>query len=203
MNKILKKLILLLIVVVTVVGIFTVPIVKRGYDLYTEAVEKTPIETKVQEIKTSAGYTPYNEISPVFIEKLISEEDRRFFSHSGFDIISFTRAVFANIYTGRISQGGSTLTQQLAKNMYFSFDKHYERKIAELLVAWKLEKMYSKEEILAMYCSLAYFGQNCYGVKRASGYYYNIRPIGLNEYQSDQLVQTLKAPSVYNPSTMN
>ncbi|MBQ3008084.1 MAG: transglycosylase domain-containing protein, partial [Oscillospiraceae bacterium] len=109
----------------------------------------------------------------------------------------------ANITSGRYSQGGSTLTQQLAKNMYFSFDKQLERKVAEVLVAFELEKMYSKEEILAMYCTLAYFGQNCYGVKQASAYYYGILPSQLDETQSFQLVETLKAPSINNPSTMN
>ncbi len=203
MNKILKKLLMLLLLVVIVVGLFSIPVAKKGYDLYIQAVENTPIEQKVKEIQSGIGYTPFEEISPVFVEKLVKEEDRRFFSHSGFDVISFTRAIFANISTGRIAQGGSTITQQLAKNMYFTFDKQMERKVAELMVAWQLEKMYTKEEILSMYCAVAYFGQNCYGIKRASGYYYNVRPADLNEHQARQLVETLKAPSVYNPSTMN
>lgn len=202
MKKLFRRLVCLVLVAVIVVGILSIPVVKSGYDLYVSAVERVPIEIKVEEIRSKAGYTSYEDISPVFIDRLVKEEDRRFFSHPGFDIISFVRAVFANISTGSLSQGGSTLTQQLAKNMYFSFEKQMERKVAELLVAIQLEKMYSKEEILALYCSLAYFGQNCYGVKRASGYYYSIDPIDLNEEQSRQLVETLKAPSVYNPSTM-
>lgn len=202
MKKLFRRLVCLVLVAVIVVGILSMPVVKSGYDLYVSAVERVPIEIKVEEIRSKAGYTSYEDISPVFIDRLVKEEDRRFFSHPGFDIISFVRAVFANISTGSLSQGGSTLTQQLAKNMYFSFEKQMERKVAELLVAIQLEKMYSKEEILALYCSLAYFGQNCYGVKRASGYYYSIDPIDLNEEQSRQLVETLKAPSVYNPSTM-
>ncbi len=203
MNKILKKFVCIVLVVVILVGAFSLPIIKNGYTMYKQAVETTPIEIKVSEIKGKLSYTSYEEISPVFIKTLVEEEDRRFFSHSGFDIISFTRAILANISTGRLSQGGSTLTQQLAKNMYFSFEKNFERKVAELLVAWQLEKMYTKEEILSLYCALAYFGQNCYGVKAASGYYYGIRPLYLDRQQSKELVETLKAPSVYNPSTMN
>ena len=86
--------------------------------------------------------------------------------------------------------------------MYFSFDKHIERKVAEVFVAVQLEKMYTKDEILALYCSVAYFGQNCYGVKHAAGYYYGTEPYLLNQQQSKELVRALKAPSVYNPSTM-
>ena len=152
-------------------------------------------------LSTYSG-TSIEEISPVFVNTLLESEDRRFYSHHGFDIVSFTRAIAANVATGSFSQGGSTITQQLAKNMYFSFDKQIERKVAELLVAFKLESMYSKDEILALYCSVAYFGQNCYGVKHAAGYYYSTEPLLLDETQSKQLVRALKAPSVYNPSTM-
>ncbi len=203
MNRFVKRLICFLLVVVTVVGILSFPVIKNGYNLYVQAVTETPVDIKVSQIKASDKYTPYEEISPVFVNRLIQSEDRRFFSHFGFDVISLSRAIVANVFSRSYSQGGSTLTQQLAKNMYFSFDKQLERKVAELFVAFDLERMYSKEEILAMYCSLAYFGQNCYGVKQAAAYYYKISPLEINETQSQQLVDTLKAPSVYNPSVMN
>jgi len=203
MKRFVKRLICFLLVVVTAVGILSFPVIKNGYNLYVQAVTETPVDIKVSQIKISDKYTPYEDISPVFVNRLVQSEDRRFFSHLGFDVISLSRAVVANVFSGSYSQGGSTLTQQLAKNMYFSFDKHLERKVAELFVAFDLERMYSKEDILAMYCSLAYFGQNCYGVKQAVAYYYNISPAEINEKQSQQLVDTLKAPSVYNPSVMN
>ena len=203
MKRFVKRLICFLLVVVTAVGILSFPVIKNGYNLYVQAVTETPVDIKVSQIKASDKYTPYEDISPVFVNRLVQSEDRRFFSHLGFDVISLSRAVVANVFSRSYSQGGSTLTQQLAKNMYFSFDKQLERKVAELFVAFDLERMYSKEDILAMYCSLAYFGQNCYGVKQAVAYYYNITPIEINEIQSQQLVDTLKAPSVYNPSVMN
>ena len=203
MKKFIKRLICLLLVVIVAVGILSYPVIKNGYDLYIQAVTEIPLEEKTAQIKADSKYTSFNDISPVFTSLLVQSEDRRFYSHFGFDIISFSRAVVANVFSGGYSQGGSTLTQQLAKNMYFSFDKQMERKVAELLVAFDLEKLCSKEEILAMYCSLAYFGQNCYGVKQAAAYYYGITPMELNELQSQQLVDTLKAPSVYNPSVMN
>ncbi|MBQ8604296.1 MAG: transglycosylase domain-containing protein [Oscillospiraceae bacterium] len=202
MKKFVKRLICFLLVVITVMGTLSFPVIKNGYSLYVQAVTETPVDMKVSRIKSGDAYTPYEEISPVFVDRLVQSEDRRFYKHFGFDIISLSRAVVANVFSGSYSQGGSTLTQQLAKNMYFSFDKQLERKVAELFVAFDLERMYSKEEILALYCTLAYFGQNCYGVKQAAAYYYGITPMQLDETQSQQLVETLKAPSVHNPSTM-
>ena len=202
MIKLFKRLFALLFLVTIVVGVLAFPYIKSGYQMYTEAIEQMPIEQKVEEIRAQNKYTPIEEISPVFTETLLESEDRRFYSHHGFDPICFIRAMATNVYTGSFSQGGSTITQQLAKNMYFSFDKQLERKVAELLVAFKLESMYSKDEILALYCSVAYFGQNCYGVKHAAGYYYSTEPLLLDQQQSKELVRALKAPSVYNPSTM-
>ena len=86
--------------------------------------------------------------------------------------------------------------------MYFSFEKKVERKIAEVFVASKLEDEYSKNDSLSLYCARAYFGENCYGVKQARLHYYGVEPARLNREQAAELVATLKAPSVFNPSTM-
>ncbi len=202
MIKLFKRLLALVLVATVVLGILAFPYIKGGWQMYQQAIEQMPIEQKVEEIRTQNGYTSFEEISPVFIDTLLASEDRRFYQHHGFDPISFTRAAVANVFTGSFSQGGSTITQQLAKNMYFTFEKHLERKVAEVFVAVQLERMYTKDEILSLYCSVAYFGQNCYGVKHAAGYYYSTEPHLLNEQQSKELVRALKAPSVYNPSTM-
>lgn len=202
MKKILKRLSAAFLAVCLLGAAVAAPVVKRGYDMYKQAVEQTPIEQKVNEIRSSDAYTPLDEISDVFVETLLQSEDKRFYYHFGIDPIAFVRAMAINISQGQYVQGGSTITQQLAKNMYFSFEKKLARKVAELFVAFQLEKMYSKDDILAMYCSLAYFGENCYGVKQASQYYYSVSPSQLDRQQSQQLVEALKAPSVHNPSTM-
>ena len=202
MIKLFKRLFALLLVAVVIFGVLAFPYIKSGYRMYKQAVEQMPIEQKVEEIRAKDGYTSFEEISPVFVQTLIESEDRRFYKHFAVDPVSLIRAVAANVFHRDFVQGGSTLTQQLAKNMYFSFDKHIERKVAEVFVAVQLEKMYTKDEILALYCSVAYFGQNCYGVKHAAGYYYGTEPYMLNQQQSKELVRALKAPSVYNPSTM-
>ena len=202
MIKLFKRLIALLLVVVIVISVLAFPYIKAGWQMYTQAVENTPVEQKVEEIRAQDGYTSFEEISPVFVQTLINSEDRRFYQHFAIDPVSLVRAVAANVFHRDFVQGGSTITQQLAKNMYFSFEKQLERKVAEVFVAVQLERMYTKDEILALYCSVAYFGQNCYGVKHAAGYYYNTDPSLLDETQSKELVRALKAPSVYNPSTM-
>ena len=202
MRKLLKRILALVMVVIMAIGVVSAPIIKSGYNLYRQAVQEKPIEEKVIEIMKSENYTEYENISPIFIHTLLKSEDKRFFEHFAVDPIALARALIVNITKGKYTQGGSTITQQLAKNMYFSFEKRMERKIAELFVAFELERMYTKEEILSMYCTLAYFGNNCYGVKRASEYYYSVLPSELNQQQADELVATLKAPSVHNPSTM-
>lgn len=202
MIKLFKRLLALVLIVAVVVGVLAFPYIKGGWQMYKRAVQQMPIEQKVEEIRSQNGYTSFEEISPVFINTLLESEDRRFYKHFAVDPVSLVRAVATNVFHKDIVQGGSTITQQLAKNMYFTFEKQLERKVAEVFVAVQLERMYTKDEILSLYCSVAYFGQNCYGVKHAAGYYYSTEPHLLNEQQSKELVRALKAPSVYNPSTM-
>lgn len=200
MKKVLKTALCLALALVLAAGIITAPLIKRGYDMYKQATDTVSVSRKVEEICSRQSYTPFEDISPQFTRRLIESEDRRFYYHPGVDPIALVRSAVANAVRGHYVQGGSTITQQLAKNMYFSFEKKMERKIAELFVAFQLEKQCTKEQILAMYCSVVYFGQNCYGIKQAARYYYNTTPRQLTREQSAALVDALKAPSVYNPS---
>ena len=99
-------------------------------------------------------------------------------------------------------EGGSTITQQLAKNLYFTFDKKLERKVAELFVAFQLEHMLTKDEILELYCNVVYFGEGCYGLQEASEHYYNISSDELSVEQASALAFTIKRPN-YNNQTTN
>ena len=136
----------------------------------------------------------------LLIKALVATEDRRFFSHFGIDPISILRAAIVNLKAGRTVQGGSTLTQQLAKNVFLSADRSYARKIQELLLAFWLEHRFSKQEILAIYLNRVYFGAGAYGVDAAARKYFR-RPVeDLTAYQSALLVGLLKAPSRYNPA---
>jgi penicillin-binding protein 1A len=141
-----------------------------------------------------------NRLPESLVQALVATEDRRFFSHFGIDPISIARAALVNLQAGRTVQGGSTLTQQLAKNVFLSAERSYSRKIQELLLSFWLEHRFSKQEILAIYLNRVYFGAGAYGVDAAARKYYG-RPVeDLTAYQSAMLIGLLKAPSRYNPA---
>ncbi|MBL4726600.1 MAG: transglycosylase domain-containing protein, partial [Rhizobiaceae bacterium] len=112
------------------------------------------------------------EMSPYIPMAVIAIEDRRFQSHFGFDPIGFTRAMVANLISGRLTQGGSTLTQQLAKNLFLKPERTFARKVQELILAIWLEAKYSKDEILELYLNRVYFGSGAYGVDAAARRYF-------------------------------
>jgi len=180
-----------------------VPIVKTGYDMYKDAISESSIPLKIETLQSDESYVSIDQISPLFLEKVIESEDRMFYEHDGINLISTTRAMLKNISAGSTVEGGSSITQQLAKNMYFSFEKRYERKVAELFVAFDLEALLEKEVILELYCNIAYFGEGCYGLKEATIHYYGIEPKDLNDEQATLLVRTLKSPNLFNPNTNN
>lgn len=186
-----------------VIGTFKViPIVKDGYDLYRSAIEETSIPERVEAVRNTEGYLSISEISKDFIVALLESEDHRFYEHNGISFVATSRALLTNIQAGSTVEGGSSLTQQLAKNLYFSFEKRYERKIAELFVAFKLEALYEKDEILELYCNIAYFGEGQTGIGYASMYYYNVPANQLDPEQILVLVGTLKSPNFRNPNAL-
>lgn len=133
------------------------------------------------------------------IDALLATEDRRFYEHFGVDPISVARAMVVNLRAGSIRQGGSTLTQQLAKNLFLSPDRSLERKLQELLLAFWLEASFSKQQILTIYLNRVYFGAGAYGVDAASRKYFGKRAETLGLYESALLAGLLKAPTRYNP----
>lgn len=129
----------------------------------------------------------------------IAIEDQRFYWHPGFDPIGMTRAMAANMRAGRIVQGGSTLTQQLAKNLFLTPDQNMRRKVQELMLAVWLEMKFSKEEILALYLNRVYFGAGAYGIEAASQRYFDKSAKDLTVGEAALLAGLLKAPSRYSP----
>ncbi|HCL02862.1 MAG TPA: glycosyl transferase [Lachnoclostridium phytofermentans] len=177
-----------------------IPVISSGYKMYQNAVKGNSVESVVDNIKEKEGYFKLNTIPEDYIKELIQSEDKRFYYHFGMDPIATTRAMFHNVMAGSFVEGGSTISQQLAKNMYFSFEKKMERKVAEVLVAFELERNYSKDEILELYLNVIYFGEGCYGVKEAANHYYGVEPQNLSEEQIGELVFTIKSPNNYNPN---
>lgn len=132
-------------------------------------------------------------------EAIIATEDRRFYQHFGFDIIAFTRAMAVNLIKGRYAQGGSTITQQVAKNLFLTPNKNIKRKIQELLLAFWLEHKFSKDQIMALYLNRVYLGAGTYGIEAAANKYFQKTSADLNLKESAIIAGMLKAPTRYNP----
>ena len=141
----------------------------------------------------------YSDIPPSLKNALLATEDRRFYKHWGVDPLSVIRALFVNMYRGGKVQGGSTLTQQLARTLFLSPEKIYARKIKEVLTAIKLERNYSKNEIMAMYLNQQNFGGGAYGIQTAAELYFGKNTKDLDDLESATLVAMLKAPNRYSP----
>src|SRR3989344_4029788 len=142
---------------------------------------------------------PYTEISPNIKNATVAIEDERFYQHKGVEPSSFLRAVLVNIKRGELSQGGSTITQQVVKNTILTNDKKISRKIKEWVLAVKLESKYSKEEILAFYLNEMPYGGNIYGVEEASGKFFGITSNDLSLAQAAYLAAIPQAPTFYSP----
>lgn len=130
---------------------------------------------------------------------VIAIEDRRFYEHFGFDIIGFSRAMITNIFRKRYAQGASTITQQVAKNIFLTPNKTLRRKVQELLLSFWLEHKFSKDQIMALYLNRVYFGSGNYGANAASNWYFNKNVYDLNVREAAILAGMLKAPNRYNP----
>ena len=163
MKKFLKILIFLLLVGMSIALLF----IGNGYNMYKDAIDKMSIEDKVAEIKSKENYTEFSELPQMYVNAVISVEDKRFYKHHGIDVLAIGRAFINDIKVMEFVEGGSTITQQLAKNMYFTQEKIVERKIAEVFMAWQIENKYSKEEIFELYVNTIYFGDGNGTVKDA------------------------------------
>lgn len=140
------------------------------------------------------------EMSPYLPQAVIAIEDRRFNDHCGVDPIGLARAVVTNILSGRTVQGGSTITQQLAKNLFLSAERTIDRKIQEVLLAFWLEHKFTKDQIMTMYLNRVFFGSNAYGVEAASRRYFNKSARDINLGEAALLAGLLKAPSRLSPA---
>ena len=144
---------------------------------------------------------------PVDIAKLpayvpaafVAIEDKRFYEHNGYDVAGMARAVLADLAAGRAREGASTITQQLAKNLFLSSDRTLERKGTELVYAVELEQTYSKQQILGLYLSRVYFGAGAYGIEAASRRYFGVSAAHLTIREAAMLASLMKSPTDYNP----
>lgn len=169
----------------------------KGYGIYREALNGMSLEQKVEAIRSRDDFTTYDELPAIYVQAVLSVEDHRFYNHPGIDIIAIGRAAVNDVRAGAFVEGGSTITQQLAKNLYFSQDKKLTRKVAEVFMAFDLERNYTKDEILELYVNSIYYGNNYYSVARASQGYFGKKPSEMTEYECTLLAGIPNAPSVY------
>ena len=200
MKKIIK-LILLLLLIVIILAILYFGI--TGFSMYRSAVSKISIEDKIEEIRSKENYVKMEDIPDYYWKAVVAVEDKRFFEHGAIDLISTATAIAVDFVSKDFAMGGSTITQQLAKNLYFTQEKKLERKVAELFVASRLEKMYTKEEILEIYMNVIYYGDGYYGLYDASEGYFNKEPKDLTLYEATLLAGVPNAPSLYSLSKNN
>ena len=197
MKKIIRNILLVIISIIIIAGAIIGGI---GYKIYEEALKEMPLEQKVAEIKEDKNYTKIEEMPDIYVKAVIAVEDRRFYTHKGIDPISLGRAIVNDIKAMSFVEGGSTITQQLAKNTYFTQKKEIMRKVSEAFMAIEIEKNYSKKEILELYLNTSYFGDGCYTVKEAAKHYFDKEPIEMNVYEATLLAGIPNAPSVYAPT---
>lgn len=141
----------------------------------------------------------YGDLPKNLINAVIVTEDKRFFFHPGVDLKGIARAAYVNLKARRIIQGGSTITQQLAKNLFLTPERSFTRKLHELILSFWLEMRFSKEQLLSIYLNRVYLGSGTYGVQAASEKYFNKKVEELNLYECALIASLLKAPSKYNP----
>lgn len=198
MIKFFKRIVFSLILIVVLAGGF---VGYQGYDMYKKAIEEISIEDMIKNIKEEANvYTEYDSLPQNYIDAVIAVEDRRFFEHSGVDVISIGRAIVTNIKERRLAEGGSTITQQLAKNTYFTQKKEFARKIAEVFMAREFEEVCTKEEIFELYVNTMYFGDGYYCIADAAKGYFDKEVKDMNLHESTLLAGIPNAPSVYSPN---
>lgn len=171
----------------------------KGYQMYRDATSQMSVEERVDEIRSEEHFTPYSDLPEFYIDAVISVEDHRFREHFGIDLIAVCRAAWTDIREMSFVEGGSTITQQLAKNMLFTQEKLMERKAAEVFAVLELEKEYSKEEILELYANNSNFGSGYNNIYDAAEGYFGKRPSELTEYESAMLAGVPNAPSLYSP----
>ena len=196
MKFIKRVLFILFLVIAIVVGISAY----NGYNMYKSAIEKISIETMVKNIQSNDKFVSISEMPKDYVNAVIAVEDRRFYKHNGVDIISIGRAIVTDIKNMEMIEGGSTITQQIAKNNMFNQERKLDRKFAEIFASLDIEKACTKDEIFELYVNTCYFGDGYYCIKDAAEGYFKKEPKDMDLNESTLLAGIPNAPSIYAPT---
>lgn len=192
--KKLKRLFFIIFIIILAISAY---FIEDGYMMYKNAIEKTPIKEKVASLQEDEDYVKIDEISEYLQKATVDIEDKRFYEHFGIDLYSIGRAFVSNFESKEITGGGSTITQQLVKNLYFDQSKRITRKVAEVFFALDFEEQYEKDEILELYLNVIYYGDGYYGIGDACSGYFDKTPDELDLNEASLLAGIPNAPSVY------
>ena len=195
---ILRILLFLLCAIMIVGGVF----VFNGYQMYKDALDTISLSDKVAQVQEDDTYLNLEELPADYKNAVVSVEDRRYYNHGAIDIIGITRALVTNIKNMEFLEGGSTITQQVAKNLYFISTEENAalRKVAEIFMAYDLEKNYDKDIILELYVNTIYFGDGYYGIQEACQGYLNKDAKDMTLFESTMMAGIPNAPSAYAPT---
>lgn len=195
--KIIKKILLTLLIILVLIGSIVLLI---GYSNYSKALKEKPLLTRVSDITSQEHYIKYDQMASDYRNAVIAVEDHRYYDHGPVDFIAICRSIYINIKNRELLEGGSTITQQVAKNVVLTQEQSLVRKVAEIFAAFDLEKNYSKNEIFELYVNTAYFGEGYYGIYEASMGYYQKEPKDLTLTEASMLAGIPNAPSIYAPT---
>ena len=195
--KLFKKILVVLLILILVADTVCFII---GYSTYSKALDEKPLITRIEEIENSDNFITFSKLPKNYLNAVVAVEDHRFYDHGPIDLIAIARAIWVNVTNWELREGGSTITQQLAKNVVLSQEETASRKLGEVIAAFDIEKNYSKDEILTLYVNTCYFGDGYYGIYEASMGYYNKEPKDLNLDEASMLAGVPNAPSVYAPT---
>ena len=170
----------------------------RGYQMYRSALQEKSIEEAVAGLRAQPGSTSADELPQVYLDAVVAIEDHRFYTHCGIDIISICRAAWNDLRTMSLEEGGSTITQQVAKNLFLTQEKEFTRKVAEVFLAFDLEETYTKREILELYVNSSYFGLGCTGIGQAAPAMLGVAPDDMTLGQAALMAGMPNEPSLYS-----
>ncbi len=196
--KILRNVLLIILAIILIVGI---TLYVSGNNMYHEALAGDTLENVIEDIQSAPDYVEYEDLPQNYINAVIAVEDHRFREHGAIDLIAIGRAIYVNVSTFSLREGGSTITQQVAKNIFYIAETNpVVRKSAEIITAFDLEDKYTKNEILELYVNTIYFGDGYYGIEEACQGYLNKSTSEMSLADSTMMAGIPNAPSVYSPT---
>jgi len=206
------SLITVVLLLIIIVSIFTIVVIVQYLpnlpDPSTLLYYNPPVKTTIYDAKAKPLAELYSEkriivpakdIPEYLMDAVVAIEDERFYSHTGIDLRGIARALYRDLKYGELREGGSTITQQLARNVFLTLEKTPSRKIMEILLALRIETTLSKEEILHLYLNIIYFGEGCYGIESASKTYFGKSVKNLNLAECALLAGLIRSPENYSP----